>query len=92
MTMEGRIWCGVAKELFGANIVPQIKENKYYLHQMYTTCFVEFDSMKKLTEFQHYANKYIPYWNYDPVVFIDTNNHEERERWKLHMTKRGDTL
>ena len=83
--MEGRSWHVVARDKFGAKIVPDMALNKWYLHQMYTTCFAEFESKRQLERFKDYADRKLIYWDYAPVAVINTSNPEMVEMWKQHM-------
>ena len=59
-----------------------MQRGKVYLYQLYTTCFVEFDTLEQATAFRRYADENIEYWDYDPVATIDTNDPETVQRWK----------
>ncbi len=83
--MEGRPWHSISRDKFNAKIVSVMVKDKYYLHQMYTTCFVEFESLEKLEEFKKYADENITYWNYDPVLTIDTSDENQVEMWREHI-------
>lgn len=82
--VEIRGWHPIAVER-GAILRPYMQRGKVYLFQMYTTCFVEFENMETALEFRKYADENIPYWNYEPVATIDTNDPEVVERWKLNV-------
>ena len=55
------------------------------LYQLYTTCFVEFDTLEQARAFRQYANENIECWDYDPVATIDTNDPEDVQHWKKFM-------
>lgn len=84
MIMEGRYWHKVALE-HGITVRPNMRKGKIYLYELYTTCFVEFDTLEQVNEFRAYADKNIPYWDYDPVIVIDTNDEKIVEKWKFHI-------
>lgn len=79
--MEGRGWHRAAKE-HGARIVPYMAPNKVYLHQVFTTCFAEFDTIEEARDFRAYADRNLPYWDYDPVATIDTHDPHAIDRWR----------
>ena len=82
--MEGRGWHKAAAER-GAKLRPDMQRGKVYLYQLYTTCFVEFDTMEQARAFRQYANENLEYWDYDPVATIDTNDPEDVQHWKKFM-------
>ena len=82
--MEGRSWHKAAAER-GAKLRPDMQRGKVYLYQLYTTCFVEFDTMEQARAFRQYANENLDYWDYDPVATIDTNDPEDVQHWKKFM-------
>lgn len=84
MYMEGASWYRVARD-HGAILRPYMQLNKVYLHQMFSTCFAEFNTKDEALAFRKYADENIPYWDYDPVAVIDTSDSEVVERWKVHM-------
>lgn len=84
VVMEGRSWHKEAAER-GAVIRPNMQRGKFYLHQLYTTCFVEFDTLEQLSRFRQYADKNLPYWDCDPVATIDTNDEKTVQQWAAHM-------
>ena len=88
MLMEGRPWCRIARE-HGAKLVSEMVPGKVYLYQLFTTCFVEFDTVEKAQAFREYADKNLPYWDYDPVAMIDTNDPHARKLWKEHMREKS---
>lgn len=79
--MEVDTWQLVAEKR-GAKIRENLRLGKYYLYQMFTTCFVEFDTLGQLTEFRCYADKNIPYWDYDGITVINTNNPYHISAWE----------
>lgn len=85
MIMEGRFWHKIAQDEFGAKLRPDMQRGKAYLYQMFTTCFVEFDTVEAAQNFKDYADANLEYWDYDPVSLIDTNIEEMRKRWADHM-------
>lgn len=82
--MEGRDWHKAAAER-GAKLRPDMQRGKVYLYQLYTTCFVEFDTMEQARAFRQYANENLECWDYDPVATIDTNDPEDVQHWKEFM-------
>lgn len=66
----------------GAKLKPYMQLGNWYIYQLYTSCFVEFDTLDKLLDFRRYADKNIPYWDYDPVCIINTNDSKDIEYWK----------
>lgn len=82
--MECRSWHSVARE-HGAILRPDMQKGKVYLHQLFTTCFVEFETLEAAQEFRKYADQNLLYWDYDPVATIDTNRSEVVESWANHM-------
>lgn len=88
--MEGSGWHKVAAER-GAKLRPDMQRGKVYLYELYTTCFVEFDTLEQATAFRRYADENIEYWDYDPVATIDTNDPETVQRWKEFMEAGEET-
>ena len=82
--MEGSGWHKVAAER-GAKLRPDMQRGKVYLYQLYTTCFVEFDTLEQARAFRQYANENLKYWDYDPVATIDTNDPETVKHWGKFM-------
>ena len=70
-------WRCVAERLFNARQVTEMKVGKVYLYQMYHESFEEFDTAEEAEQFRNYADKNIPYWDYDPVSVIDLNDYEQ---------------
>lgn len=83
--MEGRSWHRIARDDFGAKLRPDMQRGKAYLYQIFTTCFVEFDTVKAAQDFRDYADDTLEYWDFDPVTLIDTNIEEQCQRWAEHM-------
>lgn len=84
IVMEGRDWHRTARE-HGAKLVPKMKPGKVYLYQLYTTCFVEFDTKEAAEKFRAFADTNLGWWDYDPVATIDTSDPEVVKRWKDYM-------
>ena len=82
--MEGRGWHKAAAER-GAKLRPDMQRGKVYLYQLYTTCFVEFDTLEQARAFRQYASENLECWDYDPVAMIDTNDPEDVQHWKKFM-------
>lgn len=82
--MEGSSWHRVAAEQ-GARLRPNMKQGKVYLYQLYTTCFAEFDTLEQAQAFRQQIGEADPYWDYDPVATIDTNNPDTVQRWAEFM-------
>lgn len=80
--MEGPSWYGKARDKFGARIVGKMVLDKAYLYQMYTTCFLEFNSFDKAKECYDWGEANVDYFGYDPVAIIDTSNPDHVDRWK----------
>lgn len=78
--MEGRGWHKVAAER-GAKLRPDMQRGKVYLYQLYTTCFVEFETVEQAKMFCQYADQNLRGWNVDPVVIIDTKDPESVKGW-----------
>ena len=74
---ECNCWRCTAEKLFNARQVSTMKIGKVYLYQMYSESFEEFDTLEEAKLFRSYANKNIPYWDYDPVSTIDLNDYEQ---------------
>lgn len=85
--MEGSSWHKIAMDN-GAKLRPNMQKGKFYLYELFTTCFVEFDTLGKLTEFRCYANKNIPYWDYYQICIINTNNPIDVKKWENFMEDR----
>lgn len=80
MILEGRHWHKVAKAN-GCPLRGDMQRGKVYLYQIYTTIFVEFDTVEDAEDFRKYLDSTVPYWDYDPVATLDTNKAETAERW-----------
>lgn len=80
MILEGRKWHQAAKEN-GYPLRGDMQRGKVYLHQIYTTIFVEFDTVEAAEDFRKSLDCTFPYWDYDPVATLDTNKAETAERW-----------
>ncbi len=83
--LEGRSWMKRVFNEFDAKPVGTMKENKYYLHQLYTTVFIEFETMEELEKCKKWLNENVEYWDYDPVVTLDTSDKETIRIWKEQM-------
>ena len=59
------------------------------LYQLFTTCFVEFDTLEQARAFRQYANENLEYWDYDPVATIDTNDPEDVQLWEKFMEEQA---
>ena len=86
--MEGRGWHKAAAER-GAKLRPDMQRGKVYLYQLYTTCFVEFDTLEQARAFRQYANENLECWDYDPVATIDTNDPEDVQLWEKFMEEQA---
>lgn len=80
MILEGRKWHKVAKDN-GHPLRGDMQRGKVYLYQLYTTIFVEFDTVEDAEDFRKYLDSTLSYWDYDPVATLDTNKAEIAERW-----------
>lgn len=80
MILEGRKWHQVAKEN-GYPLRGAMQRGKVYLYQIYTTIFVEFDTVEAAEDFRKSLDCTFPYWDYDPLATLDTNKAETAERW-----------
>lgn len=80
--MEGPSWYQEAQDRFHAGIVGKMQRGKAYLYQLYTTCFLEFDTLEEAEACYEWAEENILYFGYDPVSVIDTSNPEHVKRWK----------
>ena len=80
MVLEGRKWHRVAKEN-GYQLRSDMTLGKVYLYQIYTSIFVEFDTVEAAEDFRKSLDCTFPYWDYDPVATLDTNKSETAERW-----------
>ena len=90
--MEGRSWHGVARDEFGAKLRHSMQRGKVYLYQIFTTCFVEFDTVEAAQTFRDYADANLEYWNYDPVTLVNTSDDEQCKRWSEHMEDYVDPI
>ena len=86
MILEGRQWHKVAKEN-GLPLRGDMQRGKVYLYQIYSTIFVEFDTVEDAEDFRKYLDSTLPYWDYDPVATLDTNKAETAERWSEFIVK-----
>lgn len=84
MMYEGRGWMKHVEEC-GGKIVSDMVKGKVYLHQMYTTVFIEFGTKEEVDHFKEIMDKTSPYWDYDPVSVIDTTDQEQCEKWAMHI-------
>lgn len=80
--MEGPSWYQEAQDRFHAGIMGKMQRGKAYLYQLYTTCFLEFDTLEEAKACYEWAEENILYFGYDPVSVIDTSNPEHVKRWK----------
>lgn len=80
--MEGPSWYQEAREKFQAGIVGKMQRGKAYLYQLYTTCFLEFDTLEEAKACYTWAEEHVEYFGCDPVSVIDTRNPEHVKRWK----------
>lgn len=83
--LEAPCWYGEARDKYGAKIVEEMVPDKTYLYQLYSTCFLEFDSLDAAKSYYDEGKREDPYFDIDPVTIIDTHDPEVRERWKGHM-------
>ena len=65
--LEGRLWMQLAADKFNAKRVAHPKEGKHYIYQLYTTAYVEFETLEELHNCKEWLDKNDRYWNYDPV-------------------------
>lgn len=79
MLLEGRGWMKYAIKIFGAKIQDKLYIGKYYLYAAYTEIFLEFDTEEAMLKCKNGMKEYDEYWNYDPVIEINTNNQRDRE-------------
>ena len=74
--LEGRCWMDTAikhgGKIVGLNDIKR-DSGKFYLYQIYTTCFIEFNSMDELKSCVEILNKEEKYWDYDPVLKLSAN-------------------
>lgn len=80
--MEGPSWYQEAQDRFHAGIVGKMQRGKSYLYQLYTTCFLEFDTLEEAKACYEWAGENVLYFGYDPVSVIDTSNPEHVKRWR----------
>ena len=80
MILEGREWHRIA-QANGHPLRGDMQRGKVYLYQLYTTIFVEFDTVEAAEDFRKYLDSTVDYWDYDPVATLDTNKTETAERW-----------
>lgn len=80
--MEGPSWYQEAREKFQAGIVGKMQRGKAYLYQLYTTCFLEFDTPEEAKVCYEWAEENVLYFGYDPVSIIDTSNPADVKRWR----------
>ena len=73
---ECNCWQCQAERLFSAKRTRKMKPGKVYMYQLYNEHFEEFGTLEEAKAFQSYADKNIPYWDFDPVRIIDLNNPE----------------
>lgn len=85
--LEAPYWYGKARDKYGAKIVEEMIPDKAYLYQLYSTCFLEFDSLEAAKSYYEEEKKEDPYFDIEPVAIIDTHDPEARKRWKGHMKK-----
>ena len=89
--MEIRPWMLEAVK-WGARLYPAMLAGKVYLYELYTTCFVGFESKDVATAFMSWAEKNIDHWGYDPVSLLDTNDEDTRKRWAAHIRPTESTV
>ena len=82
MLLEGRFWHKFCKP---EQIKDSMQKGKVYLYQMYTTIYVEFDTVEEANVFRRWIQTVDEYWDYDPVATIDTNDEETCKRWGVRL-------
>lgn len=82
--LEWRPWMQVATE-WGGELCPHMVAGGVYLYQMFSTTFVRFPDKEAAEAFENWAGEHLPYWGYDPVVTLDTNDPEVCEMWAEHI-------
>lgn len=82
--LEWRPWMQVATE-WGGELCPHMVAGGVYLYQMFSTTFVRFPDKEAAEDFKNWAGEHLPYWGYDPVVTLDTNDPEVCEMWAEHI-------
>ena len=74
--LEGRRWMDTAikhgGKVVGLSSITR-DSGKFYLYQVYTTCFIEFNSMDELNSCVEILDKEEEYWDYDPVLKLSAN-------------------
>ena len=60
--MECRDWHDEARKK-GAILRPDMQKGKVYLYQLFTTCFVEFETKEAADAFRKYADSCLSYWD-----------------------------
>lgn len=88
--VSGRKWHQVASE-FGHAARNKMLPGKVYLFQLYTICFVEFDTVDQAVEFIAYADQNIPRWREDPITIIDTGDLAVAKQWEKHIETEART-
>lgn len=85
--LEGPYWYGEARDKYGARIVEEMVPDKAYLHQLFSTCFLEFESLDAAKAYYEKGKKEDPFFDIDPVAVIDTSDPEARKKWERHMKR-----
>lgn len=80
--MEGPLWYSQAAEKFEANIVDLMNPGCFYLQQLFSTAFLEFDSLQKAKDCKTWAENHPEMCGNDAIALIDTTDEESFKRWK----------
>lgn len=83
--MEGPSWYQEAREKFQAGIVGKMQRGKAYLYQLYTTCFLEFDTLEEAKDCKTWAENHPEMCGHGLIALIDTTDEESFKCWKDYL-------
>lgn len=85
MSVEAiRDWRYTACDM-GGRCVSKMTLNKVYIYQTYCEIFVEFDSIEDCLTFKDFADRNLPYWDFDPIHIINTYDSHDVDKWKEYF-------
>lgn len=81
-SMEGSSWYSQAANKYGARIVEKMKTGMFYLQQLFSTAFLEFDSLQNAEDCKAWAERNPEKCGVDPIALVDTTVEESRKHWE----------
>lgn len=83
--MESPLWYSQAAEKFEANIVDLMNPGRFYLQQLFSTAFLEFDSLQKAKDCKTWAENHPEMCGHGLIALIDTTDEESFKCWKDYL-------